>query len=135
MIKFKDYENLNFGELFEGFYILREKEIDELIMKSGNDRLDVSGGLRIMVYPNDGTLKLLISPEIKSGRLTYPSRKYFQNTNLYTLSVNFKATVWFTSNDLTKKFIAKFSDNRKININKNSILYQSIYIISDKKPL
>ena len=136
MIRFKDYKNLTFNELFKGFYILKEDEIDKLIKNLGCDRLIVSGGLLIIAYPKEGTLKLIDS-EIKSGLLGYPSKRYFQNSHLYTLPERFEINVWFTSDYLAEKFIAKFGDNKRININisNDSMLNQSLYIISDKKQL
>lgn len=133
MIKFKDYKNLdfNFNKLFEGFHILKVEEIDELIRNSRDNKLDIRGGFRIAVYPKEGILKLIES-RIRKGSLFYPSDRYFQNCYINTLSERFDFTVWFTSSYLAETFIAKFDDNKRININisNDSMPYQSLLIVS-----
>ena len=136
MIKFKDYKNLdfNFNKLFEGFHILKVEEIDELIRNSRDNKLDIRGGIRIAIYPQEGILKLIES-RIRKGSLFYPSERYFQNCYINTflaLPERFDFTVWFTSSYLAETFIAKFGDNKRINVNisNDSMPYQSLFIVS-----
>ena len=112
MIKFFNYKTKKISEIFEGFTILSEEELEDRIQKSPRKRLNVYGGGCKLKIDFDLKNFTLVSDYISSGALFSPVSAYSSEFD----PKNKKDRViflWFTSLELAKIFIKKFY-NKKI---------------------
>ena len=103
MIKFSNYKTKKISEIFEGFIILSEKELEDRIKKSDDELLKVFGGLDLKVESQYKRC-MLVSNHIHKGSVVLPVDTYFKKFNSGTKTVD----LWFTSETSAKKFVDKF---------------------------
>ena len=106
MIKFSNYKITRISEIFEGFNILSEEELEDRIQKTRYKRLNVYGGLNLEVDPNLKNF-ILVSGDILSGTLFSPASTYFSEFDPKDKETRV-IHLWFTSPELAKTFIIKF---------------------------
>ena len=127
MIKFSNYKRTIISEIFEGFTILSEEELEDRIQKSRYKRLNVYGGLGLNIEPNLKNFTL-VSDYISSGSLFSPANTYFSEFDPKDKKDK-TISLWFTSPELAKTFIKKFYYKKT---SYTGDLNRSILIISER---
>ena len=106
MIKFSNYKVTRIPEIFEGFTILSEEELEDRIQKSYNKTLFVFGGFDLKVEQRSKKF-MLCSDYIYKGSVGLPVNTYFRkfkSEHIRTRTIN----LWFTSKESAEKFLKKF---------------------------